>query len=180
MDSVRFEEYLKKWSVILPKINVPLKAFGEQEVDISAPGWLERLSNMPTPLDEDKSLGLEFNSVADEIVEIYLQSTVEQCRKIRELLSRYEAVLHFLGIPSTRIKTENDVDLFRSALAMLSIENQGRDARDTIVALVELCKAAKQAGIDTSPHLKEIAALSSDADKYGMGSMRDLFLQRAT
>ena len=112
MDAVCFEKYVQKWSVILPKINAPLEAFGQQEVDISAPDWYERLINMPTPLDEDENLRVEFNSVTAEIVEIYLRSTVEQCHKIRDLLSRYEGVLHFLGVPSKLIKTQKDVDLF--------------------------------------------------------------------
>ena len=179
MEAVHFEEYLQKWSATLPKINAPLKAFGQQEVDISAPDWFERLVEMPTPLDEDENLRVEFNSVTSEIVDVYVQSTVEQCHRIREFLSQYEGVLHFLGVSSKLIKTQKDIGLFRAGLAMLSIENQGRDARDTIVALEELCKAAKQAGIDVSSYLKEIAVLSSDVDKYGMGSTRDLFLQRA-
>src|SRR5262245_17745733 len=36
-----------------------------------------------------------------------------------------------------------------------------------------LCGQARQLGIDIDPILDEVATVSSDADRYGMGSMRE-------
>jgi hypothetical protein len=48
------------------------------------------------------------------------------------------------------------------------------DTRDVIVALQGW--GGRQAGIDVDHHLKEIATVSSDVDRHGMGSMRRLLL----
>ena len=49
--------------------------------------------------------------------------------------------------------------------------------RDEILALDDLCARAAKNGVDIGPILKEVAALSSDADKYGMGSTRSFMLR---
>ena len=68
---------------------------------------------------------------------------------------------------------------FRSHLILLSIKDQGLDARDTVLWLQDLCKRASSAEVDTEPVLREVALLSSNEDKYGMGSTRSLLLMRA-
>ncbi|MFI7405522.1 hypothetical protein ACIBW9_34465 [Streptomyces sp. NPDC049541] len=59
---------------------------------------------------------------------------------------------------------------FRQRLLEMSVADQGRDARDMMVALNDLCGPAHDARIDIRPLLLNVAALSSDVDKYGMGS----------
>ena len=73
----------------------------------------------------------------------------------------------------------NDAEDFRSHLILLSIKDQGIDTRDTILWLQDWCKQASSAGVDTEPVLREVALLSSDEDKYGMGSTRSLLLTHA-
>ena len=51
------------------------------------------------------------------------------------------------------------------------MRDQGADTRDEIVALQHLCDRVRQAGIHINPILKEVAAISSELDRYGMGSM---------
>jgi hypothetical protein len=70
----------------------------------------------------------------------------------------------------------NTAEEFRARLVHLSARDQGADTRDEILALQDLCNRARQAGIDVDPILDEVAAMSSDVDRYGMGSMRSVIL----
>jgi hypothetical protein len=66
---------------------------------------------------------------------------------------------------------------FRAHLILFSIKDQGRDTRDAILALQAICATATSAGVKIGPILKEIAELSSDVNKYRMGSTRSLLLR---
>ncbi|MBO3751048.1 hypothetical protein J5X84_33670 [Streptosporangiaceae bacterium NEAU-GS5] len=66
---------------------------------------------------------------------------------------------------------------FRAHLVHLSARDQGSDPRDEILALQHLCHRARQAGIDVDPILEQVAAISSDVDRYGMGSTRGILLR---
>ncbi|MGW2570817.1 hypothetical protein [Streptomyces sp. NPDC001537] len=59
---------------------------------------------------------------------------------------------------------------FRERLLEMAVADQGRDARDTMVALNDLRGQAPDARIDIRPLLLNVTALSSDVDKYGTGS----------
>ncbi len=65
---------------------------------------------------------------------------------------------------------------FRARLVHLSARDQGADTRDEILELQHLCDQARHAGIAVDPILDEVAGMSSDVDRYGMGSMRSVIL----
>ena len=54
---------------------------------------------------------------------------------------------------------------------------QGRDSRDALLWLQDLCREAKNAGVNPRPMLREVAELSSDKNKYGMGSTREMLFR---
>ena len=66
---------------------------------------------------------------------------------------------------------------FRAHLVHLSARDQGADTRDEIVTLQQLCDQAWRVGVDVDPILEEVAAMSSEVDRYGMGSMRSIILR---
>ena len=66
---------------------------------------------------------------------------------------------------------------FRREVLRLSAVDQGLDARDELMALWATCGRARELGIDVEPVLREVAALSSDVDRYGMGSMQQLIMR---
>jgi hypothetical protein len=51
------------------------------------------------------------------------------------------------------------------------------DTRDELLTLWDLCESAKNAGIDIAPILVEVAGVSSDVDRYGMGSIKEILLK---
>lgn len=89
---------------------------------------------------------------------------------IRELFDRYASFRWAAQLP----QDWSTADGFRAHLIHLSARDQGADTRDEILTLQALCDQAHQNGIDVGPILDEVAAMSSDVDRYGMGSMRQI------
>jgi hypothetical protein len=90
---------------------------------------------------------------------------------IRRLFDRYRAFRWAAHLP----RDWGTAEEFRARIVHLSARDQGADARDEILALQDLCDRARRAGVDIEPILDEAAGLSSDEDRYGMGSMRSIF-----
>lgn len=91
---------------------------------------------------------------------------------IRQLFDRYTSFRWAAHLPREWDSAED----FRAHLVHLSARDQGADARDEILDLRDLCGRARQLGIDVDPILEEVAAMSSDVDRYGMGSTRRIIL----
>jgi hypothetical protein len=87
---------------------------------------------------------------------------------IRGLFNRY---------PSFRwaatLSWEPTAEDFRLKVLHFSAQDQGNDPRDELLSLQHWCAKARAAGIDIIPILREVAELSSDVDRYGMGSTRE-------
>ena len=113
---------------------------------------------------------------ANNIIEFYLKTNSEGREKIRQLFSECTNFswwfLLFFPIDHDKF-SETD---FKNKLIFLSINDQGRDTRDWLLEIREDCKQARAKGYDFETPLKEIAELSSDIDKYGMGSTKHLML----
>jgi hypothetical protein len=91
---------------------------------------------------------------------------------IRRLFDRHPSFRWAANLPPGDLTAE----AVRSQLIHLSARDQGGDTRDEILALRDLCRRARQAGVDVDPILDEVAAMSSDEDRYGMGSTRRVIL----
>lgn len=91
---------------------------------------------------------------------------------IRDLFDRYASFRWAAHLPRVPMTAES----FRANLIHLSARDQGADTRDEILSLQGICAEAREAGIDIDPILREVAELSSDVDRYGMGSMRTVLL----
>lgn len=52
------------------------------------------------------------------------------------------------------------------------------DRNDTLLALEEIGREAAAVDVDIAPILRDVAAMSSGVNRYGMGSTRDMLLKR--
>jgi hypothetical protein len=179
METAEFEQLMTNWRSTLSTLNAPLQAWINTPVDIMAPNWFEKLQQRKTPLETDAELRMLFDATTHEMARIYRIANNEQREAIREFLKKMKAVKYFMAIPAVRIRSQADEDVFILALLFESMADLREDTRDVILGIDELCKAGERAGIDVHRHLKEIAALSSDANHHGMGSMRTLLLNRS-
>jgi hypothetical protein len=163
---------LAKWELQMTELEERLRPIAQRPVDVTRPGWVERLQAGPPPLDE---AGVRHSAerLLEEMIDAYAQSTEVTRSAIRRLFTEYRsfAWAATLSTPWTSVAG------LRQHLILFSMQDQGRDSRDALLTLQEICREAVAAGVDTAPVLREVAELSSSANKYGMGSTRDMLLK---
>ena len=158
------------------RLDAIIQPVAKQPVDIMAP-------------DAFKNLGAQ---IAADLAELHIEQEAEAV--LRTLIAAYEA-----GDETTRIAIRRLFDRytsfrwaahlprewdtaeeFRAHLVHLSACDQGADPRDELLWLKALTDRARQLGIDVAPILAEVAAMSSEEDRYGMGSVRYILGGRAS
>lgn len=117
--------------------------------------------------------GARTQAVLRGLIELYAAGDEADRAALRRLFDRHAAFRWAAGLPGEWTTAAQ----FRARLILLSARDQGADTRDEILALRDLCARARTAGIDVDPILDEVAAMSSDVDRYGMGSMRAVLLE---
>jgi hypothetical protein len=106
------------------------------------------------------------------VVDLYAGGDADTRTAIRQLFDRYKWFRDAAHLP----REWSTPDEFRAHLILLSAADQGADTRDEILTLQRYCDDARRLGIDVDPILDEVAEMSSDIDRYGMGSMRYILI----
>ena len=146
-----------------------LRPIAERPVDITRPGWLERLRTGTPPVDEAGVRDASERLLADLIV-AYAQGGEAAREAVRRLFSEYRSFAWAAELPDPPTSAEG----FRRHVIVFSMKDQGPDSRDALLTLQEICRAATAAGLTLEPALRDVAAMSSRIDKYGMGSTSDM------
>jgi hypothetical protein len=155
------------------RLDALYRTVATRPVDIMEPGWVEK---MGTRVEADLAdLGVEDEArvVLRALIEQYAAGDEGTRAEIRRLFDQYPSFRWAAHLPREWDSAED----FRAHLLHLSARDHGSDTRDEILTLQALCAQAHDAGIDVDPILDEVAALSSDVDRYGMGSMRTVILR---
>jgi hypothetical protein len=149
-----------------------LRPVAKRPVDITRPDWFERLQAGGSPLDE-AGVRDTTERLLGEILAAYAQGTAQTRTVIRRLFHEYQSFswAATLSVPRATL------DGLRQHLILFSINDQGRDGRDALLTLQEICQDARNAGLEIAPVLREVAAMSSDENKYGMGSTSQMLLR---
>ena len=150
-----------------------LRSIAQRPVDITRPGWAERLRVGVPPLDE-AGVREEVERLLSELSEVYTEGTEERRAAVRRFFAEYRSFAwgaEWSAHPA-------GVDGLRQRLILFSMQDQGQDSRDALLALQGICREAVAAGVDTGPVLRAVAAWSSTANRYGLGSTRDLLLKQ--
>jgi hypothetical protein len=143
-------------------------------VDTSDPDWDNRLvAELATPLMDQLGLRDRTESLLNAIIDRYAMGDEATREAIRALFDRYTSFRWAAHLPADVHTAAN----FRGHLIHLSARDQGADTRDEILTLDALCARAEEVGLDLAPILSEVAAMSSDVDRYGMGSTREVILR---
>jgi len=162
---------IREWEETLASMDARLRPIAEQLVDTTDPDWVSKLTGAPDPLDR-AGVRVEAEALLAELIASYPSCDQDERQAIRLLFTRYRSFSWAATLPFPATTPET----FRSHLILFSIKDHGRDTRDAIVTLKELCQSAKSNGVRLEPLLREIATISSDENKYGMGSTRALLL----
>jgi len=149
-----------------------LRPIADRPVDITKPGWGARLAQSPPPLDEAGVRG-EAELLLEELISFYQVCAADNRHAVRKLFEENRAFAWAASLPFDPTTQES----FQRHLVLFSMKDQGRDSRDALLWLQDLCRKARSAGVSTTPVLKVVAELSSDRNKYGMGSTKEMLLQ---
>jgi hypothetical protein len=163
---------LENWELQMMELEERLRPIAQRPIDVTRPGWVERLQAGAPPLDET-GVRNSTEQLLEEMVDTYAQGTEETRAAIRRLFTEYRSFAWAAALSTPR----TSVAALRQHLILFSMQDQGRDSRDALLMLQEICHEAVAAGVDTAPVLREVAELSSSANKYGMGSTRDMLLK---
>ncbi|NUU24710.1 MAG: hypothetical protein HOV68_24890 [Streptomycetaceae bacterium] len=153
-------------------LDVVLAPIVTEPIDITDPDWVARMRAAPDPVDR-AGVRAEAEAVLAEIVDRYAEDEAAR-PALRALFERYGAFRSSAHLPSAATP-----DGIRVQLLHLSVRDQQPDTRDEILTLRAICAQAREAGVDVDPILREVAAISSDVDRYGMGSTRAILLREA-
>jgi hypothetical protein len=171
----------KRWSKDLGDLELQIMELDERlrpiatrPVDITNPEWVRLLTESQHPLDE-AGLRSATEALLDDVIEGYQKCEEEKRIAIRKLFATYSSFAWAATLSVAPITDE----AFRRHLVLFAIKDQGKDSRDAIIELQDLCNRARAVGVNTAPILRQVAELSSDENKYGMGSTRTLLLGAA-
>ena len=179
MDDATFTLFLQDQRNDLGDIELILFAWQTRVLDPGDPD--ARAKAQPhNPLEKDKALRAQFDTTCRRLADAYMAGSDEQRVQVRALLRQMTGTRNSMGIPFTEIRLKMDAARFRLALIYESMKDLGEDTRDAQMTLDNLCHAARIAGIDADPYLREVAAVSSETDHHHMGSMRALLVERIT
>jgi hypothetical protein len=107
----------------------------------------------------------QITSFLNDNYDVYYTATPEECQKIREAIGinrEFEDfLLSYAQDTANSIHRADDVIMLKRGLVALSVENCGRDDRDTWTTLADLYVSAESAGIDPKPLFLETARISS-------------------
>jgi hypothetical protein len=158
-------------------LDAVLAPVAQAPLDISDPGWLQKMTAVSEQSSPVEQAGVrdEAEAVLSAMIDRYATGDEATRTAIRQMFDRYTSFRWAVTLPQPADTAEG----FRAQLLHLSARDQGADPRDELLTLQGVCTEAKAAGLDIAPILVEVAAMSSDVDKYGMGSTRQ-FLLRCT
>jgi hypothetical protein len=164
---------LEKWELQMMELEERLRPIAQRPVDVTRPGWVERLRAGAVPLDE-AGVRDDAEKLLGALISAYPQGTEETRAAIRHLFAAYRSFAWAAALSTPRTSAYG----VRQHLILFSMQDQGRDSRDALLTLQGICREAAAAGVDTAPVLLEVAAMSSSANRYGMGSTRDMLFQQ--
>jgi hypothetical protein len=150
-------------------IDALLAPIANTPVDSSDPDWMTRCQNRDTL--REAGVKEEAHAALRAALAVYADGDEATRTVVRGWFNRYTSFRWAVHIP-----LEPTPEGIRFELLHFSAEDQGADTRDALLAIRDLYATAREAGIDIAPLLVEAAELSSDVDKYGMGSTRGILL----
>lgn len=162
------------WEMRVLELEERLGPIARRPVDITQAGWADRL-RAQTPAVDEAGVRHAMEGLLEELITAYALAGEALRAEFRRWFAQYPAFAWAAAL-RTSPATEQG---FRQHLILFSMQDQGRDPRDALLALQVMCAAAAAAGVAIKPILEEIAAISSSTNRFGMGSTRDMLLRQS-
>ncbi len=170
-----FEARFLSWQAATSRLDASLQPIATRPVDIGDPEWVDQARANVNPLDE-AGVRDETATLTAKILDAYPRVTAEQRDRIRGLFAAHRSLGWGVGFLRS---LSADASTLRPQLLLFSILDQGSDSRDALVWLRAFCAQERADRAALPAALREIAALSSAVDRYGMGSTQAMLLNAA-
>ena len=161
----------KEWIALLDEALKPIATRPIDFTELKDPNWVTRLKDAPSPL-ERAGVQAETENLLRELVAGYPACDDQDRQAVRKLFADHPSFTWAAALSYRPVTDES----FRAHLILFSMKDQERDSRDALLALRSICAIASSAGVEIGPILKQMAELSSDVNRYGMGSTRSFLL----
>ncbi|MFD9701449.1 hypothetical protein [Lentzea sp. NPDC059081] len=148
-----------------------LRPIAQRPVDLNDPNWAADLATRMPPAQE-AGVDAEAGAALADLLDHYERGDEPARAAVRAIFDRYPSFRWAATLPFD----ETEPQSYRLRLVKVSAIDQGTDTRDVLLGLWDLADRARAAGIDIVPTLVEVAEMSSDVDRYGMGSTRQILL----
>jgi hypothetical protein len=178
MDTATFQERLREYADQFRSWSEPIKQFrqswqrkpitGLTDVD----KYAQEMEDITKQQRAKYDLPAIVSSFLDQYYEVYLQSSLNDCSRIRAISGNSIEFKEFLLFSYVRRTvselqvTGNEAWLWRGLVAM-SLEDCSDDYRDTLTALAELFVTAEQHGHTPKHAFQQVARLSSHQKPSG-------------
>jgi hypothetical protein len=166
---------LENWELRIMDLEQRLQPIAKRPVDVTRPGWVERSRTNAPPLDE-AGIRSETETLLAELIAAYSNGDDATRAVIRKMFAEYPSFTWASGWAARG----NDAANLRRRLILFSMKDQERDSRDASLELQGICREAAGDAGALDALLREVAAMSSTANRYGMGSTRDMLLKRCS
>jgi hypothetical protein len=161
---------LEGWERSVELLDALLRPIAREPIELSEPDWAAGLSEVP-PV-ERAGIAEVSQTALRTILATYSDGDGEVRATLRGWFERYPSFRWAVQLPDPPTTAAG----FRLQVTHLSARDQVPDTRDELLTLWEMCRDAKDAGVDIGPILTEVATISSDVDRYGFGSTRQILL----
>lgn len=158
---------LQQLETTCASLDARLKSIAKRRIDVSDPGWIEKLSRGPHPLDA-AGVREKAGQLLRELLDGYEAGDEAWRTGVRGLLMKYDSLAWSFEAPGDR----STVPGLHRELVLFSLLDQGKDPRDAKLWLADICEKGGPYGENFQATLGEVALLSSAEDRYGWGSTR--------
>ncbi|MFD5826985.1 hypothetical protein [Lentzea sp. NPDC060358] len=152
-------------------LDAVLRPIAQRPVDLTNPNWAAELGAGMAPTEEAGVVD-ESEAALAELLDLYERGDEPTRAAVRAIFTRYPSFCWAATLPFDDTALQG----YRTRLVKISAVDQANDPRDVLVDLWGLADRARAAGIDLVPTIVEVAGMSSDVNRYGMGSTRTFLL----
>jgi hypothetical protein len=160
-----------RWRTELARLEDELRSIATRRVDISDPDWVTKLTRTK-PLDE-ADVRPEAQALLLDILEHYAAATDAERRAIRALVDGHPSFAWAASPPAA----DSPAATLRLRLIHFALRDQGRDPRDAVLWLDDLCRTPGVPPEDLMALRREVGPMASNEDRYGFGSTRSMLLR---
>lgn len=153
----------------IARLDRQLRPIANRTIDVNDPAWNVKLAMAPHPLNE-AGIRPEAELTLVAAVELYAALDSDKRQEMREVFRHNSAFAWAATLPFDADTAEHTF----AHLVHFSIIDQGSDARDAVLWLADLLATVSVPARQLHELRQRAAALSSDIDRYGFGSTKQL------